>query len=68
MFEKFQDFGVLAIPTVPGPPPKLQTNTSDQEIFRAKAFALLSIAGVSGFCQVRCVLCITANLGCSIYN
>lgn len=52
MFEKFQDFGVLMIPTVPGPPPKLQTNTADLEIFRARAFSLLSIAGVSGFCQV----------------
>lgn len=40
------------IPTVPGPPPKLQTNSSDLEIFRARAFSLLSIVGVSGFCQV----------------
>lgn len=40
------------IPTVPGPPPKLQTNASELEIFRARAFSLLSIAGVSGFCQV----------------
>ncbi|KOM55020.1 hypothetical protein LR48_Vigan10g091200 [Vigna angularis] len=46
------DFGVLMIPTVPGPPPKLQTDTSELEIFRARAFSLLSIAGVSGFCQV----------------
>jgi hypothetical protein len=40
------------IPTVPGPPPKLQTNSSELEIFRARAFSLLSIVGVSGFCQV----------------
>ncbi|KAL5566108.1 hypothetical protein UlMin_029272 [Ulmus minor] len=46
------DFGVLAIPTVPGPPPKLQTPASTLEVFRARAFSLLSIAGVSGFCQV----------------
>ena len=47
-----QDFGILAIPTVPGPPPKLQADPTTLEIFRAKAFSLLSIAGVSGFCQV----------------
>lgn len=50
-----QDFGVLAIPTVPGPPPKLQTEATSLESFRARAFSLLSIAGVSGFCQVLCV-------------
>ncbi|XP_028770877.1 amidase 1-like [Neltuma alba] len=47
------DFGVLVIPTVPGPPPKIGTNTPELETFRAKAFALLSIAGVSGCCQVN---------------
>ncbi|KAH6763547.1 amidase 1 [Perilla frutescens var. hirtella] len=46
------DAGILAIPTVPGPPPKLQTEPSTLEKFRAKAFSLLSVAGVSGFCQV----------------
>ncbi|KAK9062282.1 hypothetical protein SSX86_019468 [Deinandra increscens subsp. villosa] len=44
--------GVVVIPTVPGPPPKLQTETTSLETFRARAFSLLSIAGVSGFCQV----------------
>ncbi|KAL1351041.1 hypothetical protein AAHE18_06G068400 [Arachis hypogaea] len=39
------------IPTVPGSPPKLQTDPSELEVFRARAFSLLSIAGVSGFCQ-----------------
>ncbi|KAI3470496.1 hypothetical protein Pfo_027159 [Paulownia fortunei] len=47
------DFGVLAMPTVPGPPPKLQTEPTTLESFRAKAFSLLSVAGVSGFCQVN---------------
>ena len=47
-----QDFGVLAIPTIPGPPPELQSDPTPLEAFRAKAFSLLSIAGVSGFCQV----------------
>lgn len=40
------------LPTVPGPPPKLQTDPTTLESFRARAFSLLSIAGVSGFCQV----------------
>ncbi|KAI7729499.1 hypothetical protein M8C21_024499 [Ambrosia artemisiifolia] len=44
--------GIIVIPTVPGPPPKLQTETTSLETFRARAFSLLSIAGVSGFCQV----------------
>ncbi|XP_065627541.1 amidase 1 isoform X1 [Quercus suber] len=48
----FGDFGVLAIPTVPGPPPKLQSDPIPLEAFRAKASSLQSIAGVSGFCQV----------------
>ncbi|RDX82585.1 Amidase 1, partial [Mucuna pruriens] len=60
------DFGVLIIPTVPGPPPKLQTNTSELEIFRARAFSLLSIAGVSGFCQVSIPLGMYDNLPLSI--
>lgn len=48
----FQNFGVLAIPTVPGPPPKLNTDISELYDFRAKAFSLLTIAAVSGVCQV----------------
>ncbi|XP_074311550.1 amidase 1 [Silene latifolia] len=46
------DWGILVIPTVPGPPPKLLTEPTSLETFRARAFSLLSIAGVSGFCQV----------------
>lgn len=57
---------ILAIPTVPGPPPKLRTNTTELEGFRAKAFSLLSIAGVSGFCQVSIPLGIQDNLPISV--
>jgi hypothetical protein len=32
-----QDFGVYAIPTVPGPPPKLHSDPTPLEAFRAKA-------------------------------
>ncbi|KAL3356902.1 hypothetical protein AABB24_017521 [Solanum stoloniferum] len=60
------DCGVLAIPTVPGPPPKLKTETTTLEGFRAKAFSLLSIAGVSGFCQVSIPLGIQDNLPISV--
>ncbi|GFY90598.1 amidase 1 [Actinidia rufa] len=60
------DFGILAIPTVPGPPPKLQTEPSTLEIFRARAFSLLSIAGVSGFCQVSIPLGTYDNLPVSV--
>ncbi|KAK6911527.1 Amidase signature domain [Dillenia turbinata] len=56
------DCGVLALPTVPGPPPKLQTEPSELEIFRARAFSLLAIAGVSGFCQVSIPLGFHDNL------
>lgn len=60
------DVGILAIPTVPGPPPKLQTQASTLETFRARAFSLLSIAGVSGFCQVSIPLGLYDELPVSV--
>ncbi|CAI0391927.1 unnamed protein product [Linum tenue] len=60
------DTGILAIPTVPGPPPKLQTDATTLEGFRARAFSLLSIAGVSGFCQVSIPLGIHEDLPVSV--
>ncbi|CAN1124310.1 Amidase 1 [Linum perenne] len=60
------DSGILAIPTVPGPPPKLQTDARTLEGFRARAFSLLSIAGVSGFCQVSIPLGTHEDLPVSI--
>ncbi|KAK1549169.1 hypothetical protein Q3G72_013194 [Acer saccharum] len=56
------DYGILVIPTVPGLPPKLQTDVKELESFRARAFSLLSIAGVSGFCQVSVPLGLYDNL------
>ncbi|CAO2185164.1 unnamed protein product [Urochloa humidicola] len=44
--------GILAIPTVPGSPPKLCMEAAALENFRARAFSLLAIAGLSGFCQL----------------
>ncbi|TXG65549.1 hypothetical protein EZV62_006824 [Acer yangbiense] len=46
----------------PGLPPKLQTDVTELESFRARAFSLLSIAGVSGFCQVSVPLGLYDNL------
>ncbi|XP_056166293.1 amidase 1-like [Syzygium oleosum] len=60
------DFGILAIPTVPGPPPKLQTDVSSLKVYGAKAFRLLSIASVSGFCQVSIPMGLHDNLPISI--
>ncbi|GAB4855530.1 Amidase 1 [Ancistrocladus abbreviatus] len=60
------DFSVLAIPTVPGLLPKLQTDPAALAIFRARAFSLLSIAGVSGFCQVNIPLGLHDSLPVSV--
>ncbi|KAB2005840.1 hypothetical protein ES319_D11G299200v1 [Gossypium barbadense] len=46
------DHGVLALPTTPGEPPKVQANPATSDIFFSRPFSLLSVAGSSGFCQV----------------
>ncbi|XP_042488440.1 amidase 1-like isoform X2 [Macadamia integrifolia] len=57
-----EEYGILAIPTFPGPPFKLQTDTVTLEHFHARAFSLLSVAGFSGFCQVSIPLGTYDNL------
>ncbi|RWR76660.1 amidase 1 isoform X1 [Cinnamomum micranthum f. kanehirae] len=57
-----QDSGILAIPTVPGPPPKLHTEVTALESYGARAFSLLAIAGMSGQCQVTIPLGMYNNL------
>ena len=57
-----QSDGILVIPTSPSAPPKLQTKVSVLAGFRDKAFTLLSIAGMSGACQVTEVLLYLINL------
>eukprot|EP01018_Ginkgo_biloba_P007867 Gb_16992 [translate_table: standard] len=47
-----KDDGILVIPTVQCPPPKLRTKERQLEDFRSRAFSLLSVAGMSGCCQV----------------
>jgi amidase len=46
------DDAVLCLPTAPGIAPKLATPTAELEVFRARAFALLSIAGLARLPQV----------------
>lgn len=60
------DSGILVIPAVPGPPPKLLTEVTSLETFRVRAFGLLSIAGVSGFCQVSIPLGLYDQLPVSV--
>ncbi|CAM0902820.1 unnamed protein product [Alopecurus aequalis] len=61
-----QEDGILAIPTVPGAPPRLCTEAAALEDFRARAFSLLSIAGLSGFCQVSIPLGIRNGIPVSV--
>eukprot|EP00262_Sarcandra_glabra_P014165 TRINITY_DN407_c0_g1_i1.p1 TRINITY_DN407_c0_g1~~TRINITY_DN407_c0_g1_i1.p1 ORF type:complete len:387 (+),score=50.72 TRINITY_DN407_c0_g1_i1:41-1201(+) len=56
------DYGIIALPTVADPPPKVQTDSSLLENFRITAFNLLAIAGMSGFCQVSIPLGMHDNL------
>lgn len=58
--------GILAIPTVPGAPPKLGMDEALLEDFRARAFSLLSIAGMSGFCQASIPLCTRCGVPVSV--
>lgn len=46
------DDAILCLPTAPGIAPKLNTPPAELEVFRARAFALLSIAGLARLPQV----------------
>ncbi|XP_065615942.1 amidase 1 isoform X2 [Quercus suber] len=60
------DCGVLAIPTVLEPPPKLQCDPIQLEALLVKTFSLLSMAGLTGFCQVSIPLGLYDNLPVAI--
>ncbi|KAI4351029.1 hypothetical protein L6164_005418 [Bauhinia variegata] len=45
-----KDEGVLIIPTVADPPPKVGGKVSED--YRSRAFSLLSVASISGCCQI----------------
>ncbi|KAL5544950.1 hypothetical protein UlMin_008734 [Ulmus minor] len=47
-----KDDGILVIPTTVDPPPKLGSKEILSEEFQTSAFGLLSIASISGCCQV----------------
>ncbi|KAM6592422.1 hypothetical protein CsatA_000125 [Cannabis sativa] len=47
-----KDEGVLVIPTIADPPPKVGAKEILSEQFQSRAFSLLSIASISGCCQV----------------
>jgi amidase len=52
MDELLRDDALLALPTAPGIAPLLGTSPVELEAFRARSFALLSIAGLAGLPQV----------------
>ena len=62
------DDAVLCLPTAPGIAPKLKTPAVELEVFRARAFALLSIAGLARLPQPSLPLGILADcpLGVSL--
>ncbi|KAF8389993.1 hypothetical protein HHK36_024513 [Tetracentron sinense] len=50
--KRSRDDGILVIPTVADPPPKLGGKEIFSEDYQSRAFSLLSIASMSGCCQV----------------
>ena len=46
------DDAILCVPTAPGIAPKLNTPLAELEVFRSRAFALLSIAGLARLPQI----------------
>ncbi|XWS57560.1 hypothetical protein CRYUN_Cryun09bG0184600 [Craigia yunnanensis] len=60
------DHGILALPTTPGEPPKVQANPATLDLFFSRPFSLLSIAGVSGFCQASIPLGMHDNVPVAI--
>lgn len=62
------DDAVLCLPTAPGIAPKLATSTAELEVFRARAFGLLCIAGLARLPQISLPVGTMANcpLGLSL--
>ena len=46
------DDAILCLPTAPGIAPRLNTPPAELEVFRGRAFALLSIAGLASLPQI----------------
>jgi amidase len=51
------DDAILCLPTAPGIAPRLNTPPAELEIFRGRAFSLLSIAGLARLPQISLPLC-----------
>jgi amidase len=58
------DDAILCLPTAPGIAPKLGTPVAELEVFRARAFALLCIAGLARLPQIS--LPLGAIAGCPL--
>lgn len=48
-----KDDGILIVPTMPAVPPKLGSKEITSEDYQNRASSLLSIASISGCCQVK---------------
>ena len=51
MAQLLGDDCLLCLPTAPGIAPKLNTAPEELEAFRARAFALLAVAGLASACR-----------------
>ena len=62
------DDALLCLPTAPGIAPKLATPAAELDVFRARAFGLLSIAGLARLPQISLPLAMMADcpLGISL--
>ncbi|KAL5697343.1 amidase [Ranunculus cassubicifolius] len=61
-----KDDGILVIPTVAGPPPKLGSKEIISEEYQSRNYSLLSIASMSGCCQVSIPLGVYENCPVSV--
>jgi len=52
---KLQDDAVLVVPTLPSLPPKVTATADELELFEYRTHALMSLATISGCCQVSSV-------------
>lgn len=52
-FDVFKDERILVIPTVADPPPKLGGKEILSQDYQSHTFSALSIASISGCCQVK---------------
>lgn len=66
LFSLLKDDGILVIPTVADPPPKLGSKEIYSEEYQSRNSSLLSIASMSGCCQVSVPLGVHDNCPVSV--